>query len=153
MDDQGQPVSDIRKVSGKAFWKNQAGERVAVNMDRIWGFCNNGTVYLRAGNGFYRIGMMGSLAHVLYEYTYRDWDPYMYGYGPITRTAMAQQLLDMSSGRFLPFTAGGLDAALQNDPVLLEEWRALPKKHRNKAENQFLFLRRYNERWPLYFPE
>jgi hypothetical protein len=79
-DSQGVPVRDIRRLSGKAQWVDDDGEKRVIDMFRIWGFCNNDVVYLRAGNGFYRIGLMGSLSHVLYEYTYRDWDPYMYGF-------------------------------------------------------------------------
>lgn len=151
-DSQGVPVQDIRRLSGKAQWVDDAGEKRVIDMFRIWGFCNNDVVYLRAGNGFYRIGLMGSLSHVLYEYTYRDWDPYMYGFGTMDRTVMAQKLLDMRTGNFLPFNAGGMDAALAHDAILLEEWRALGRKQRNRPETQFLFLRRYNDRHPLYFP-
>jgi hypothetical protein len=109
-------------------------------------------VYIAAGNGFYRLGITGSLSHMLYEMSYRDWDPYMYPYGGVTRTILMQQMLDMDTGEFLPFNAAGMDRALQSDPVLLEEFRALPKKQRNKDEVLFRFLRMYNERHPLRFP-
>jgi hypothetical protein len=43
--------------------------------------------------------------------------------------------------------------ALRHDPILLEEFQALPKKQRNSTEALFRFLRLYNERNPLLFPE
>jgi hypothetical protein len=150
--DQGMPVSDIRRVVSKLYWQQPGGQRQAVRMQQLWGFCQNDVVYIQAGNGFYRIGMMGSLAHMMYEQTVRDWDPYMYRAGGMTRTYIVQQMLDMRTGRFLPFNASGIDAALQHDPVLLEEFRALPKKQRNSNEVLFRFLRLYNDRHPLEFP-
>jgi len=45
-----------------------------------------------------------------------------------------------------------MDEGLQHDPVLSEEFRALPKKQRNSTEALFRFLRMYNDRNPLTFP-
>jgi hypothetical protein len=73
--------------------------------------------------------------------------------GGVTRTVLVQQLLDMRTGRYLPFNASGMDEALQHDPVLSEEFRALPKKQRNSTEALFRFLRMYNDRNPLVFPQ
>lgn len=154
-DGQGAPVSDLRRVSGKLQWQPDSGAIQTVDMRTIWGFCQNDVVYIGTTNGFYRIGLMGSLCHLVVEQTYRDWDPYLYGYpmGGVNRTVLVQQLLDMNTGRYLPFNASGLDAGLQHDRVLSEEFRALPKKQRNSTEVLFRFLRMYNDRNPLSFPE
>lgn len=151
-DDQGLPVGDIRRALSKLHYQADSGGVQAVRMDRIWGFCQNDVVYVAAGNGFYRIGLMGSLAHMVYEVNYRDWDPYLYGYGTVVRTALVQQMIDMESGAKLPFLASGMDAALAHDPMLQEEFRGLPRKQRNSDEALFRFLRLYNERHPLLFP-
>lgn len=153
-DEQGLPVQDIRIALSKLYWQPDTGARQAVNQNKLWGFCQNDVIYVAAGNGFYRIGLMGSLAHMIYEVSYRDWDPYMYSYGgTMTRTAVEHQLVDMETGAFLPFNASGLDQALQHDTVLSEEFRALPKKQRNSDEALFRFLKMYNDRHPLLFPE
>ena len=153
-DGQGLTVIDLRRVSGKLCWQPDTGVRQTVDLRHIWGFCQNDVVYIAAGNGFYRIGLMGSLSHLVVEQTYRDWDPYMYGYpmGGVSRTVLVHQLLDMRTGRYLPFNAAGMDEGLQHDPVLSEEFRALPKKQRNSTEALFRFLRMYNDRNPLTFP-
>jgi hypothetical protein len=150
-DDEGLPVHDINLVLGKLYWQPDSGDRQTVSTAKLWGFCQNDAIYVGAGNGFYRIGMMGSLAHMVFEQSYRD--PYMSAYGDVTRTTMAQQLVDMETGAFLPFNASGMDQAFQHDAVLLEEFRALPKKQRNSDEALFRYLRIYNERHPLLFPE
>lgn len=154
-DAQGMAVTDIRRTSGKLLWQPDTGAQQTVDLDRIWGFCQNDVVYIGTSNGFYRIGLMGSLAHLVVEETYQDWNPYMYGYpyGSVTRTVLVQQLLDMTTGQYLPFNASGMDKALLHDPVLSEEFRGLPKKQRNSTEVLFRFLRLYNDRNPLVFPE
>jgi hypothetical protein len=152
---EGLAVSDIRRASGKLYWQPDTSERKGVDLDRMWGFCQNDVVYIAGGNGFYRIGLMGSLSHLVVEQTYRDWDPYMYNYpygGSTTRTVLVHRMLDMVNGNFLDFSASGMDQALQHDQVLLEEFRALPKKKRNSDEALFRFLRMYNDRNPLAFP-
>ena len=151
---EGLGVTDIRRASGKLFWQPDTGDRKSVDLDRMWGFCQNDVVYIAGGNGFYRIGLMGSLSHLVVEQTYRDWDPYMYNYGgSTTRTVLVHHMLDMITGSFLDFSASGMDQALQHDQVLLEEFRALPKKKRNSDEALFRFLRMYNDRNPLTFPQ
>ena len=151
--DQGVPVQDIRRVVSKLTWQPDTGAQRTIRKENLWGFSQNGVAYISAGNGFYRIGLMGSLSHMVFEMNYRDWDPYMYPYGGVTRTVLVQQLLDMESGEFLRFNAASMDHVLQKDPVLLEEFRALPKKQRNSDEAVFRFMRLYNERHPLRFPQ
>jgi len=155
-DAQGLHVTDVRQARGKLHWQPDTGAQRTVDLQRIWGFCQNDVVYIAGGNGFFRIGLMGSLAHMVVEQTYRDWNPYMSGYGQpygsITRTVLVQQLLDMETGNYLPFNASGMDQALQHDSVLLEEFRALPKRKRNSDEALFRFMRLFNDRHPLSFP-
>jgi hypothetical protein len=154
-DMQGLAVTDIRRASGKLVWNPDTGVQQVIDLRRIWGFCQNNVVYIGTTNGFYRIGLLGSLSHLVVEQTYRDWDPYMNGYmnGGVTRTVMVQQLLDMNTGQYLPFNASGMDKGLLHDAVLSEEFRAMPKRQRNSPEALFRFLRLYNDRNPLRFPE
>jgi len=152
-DDQGLAVSDLRGVLSRLRYLTDSGSVESLRMNRIWGFSQRGVVYVAAGNGFYRIGQMGSLAHMVYEQSYRDWDPWMYGPGTVNRTVLVQQVIDMETGQALPFTAAGMRLALQHDPVLMAEFDALPKKARNSDEVLFRFLRMHNERHPLLFPE
>lgn len=152
-DAQGMSVTDIRTQVTKLYWQPDTGGLQVIRADRVWGFCQNDVIYIAAGSGFYRIGLMGSLGHLVYEVTYRDWDPYMAPYGGMTRTAIAHLLLDMNTGAFLEFNAGGMAEALKADTLLLEEFLAVPKKERNKDATLFRFLRFFNDRHPLLFPQ
>jgi hypothetical protein len=49
--------------------------------------------------------------------------------------------------------ASSIYQTIQRDPELRAEFEALPKKERNRDETIFRFMRRYNERHPLYFPK
>jgi len=152
-DAQGRPVTDLMR-GDKLFHLDSSSVRLPVPLDNVWGLCNNNVIYLRAGDGFYRIGMMGSLCHVLYESSYQDFSNYGSGYmmgGPVTRTVQEQRILDMETGAFLSLNAATMEQLLQRDVVLYEEWSAVPVKKR-KEEVIFLFLRRYNDRHPLFFP-
>ena len=73
--------------------------------------------------------------------------------GPATTTVQEQRLLDMETGSFLPVSGGGIYQAIQRDAELRAEFEALPKKERNDDVAVFRFIRRYNDRHPLYFPK
>ncbi len=148
---QGQRVTDLRSTNGKLFYPDSSGQQVRLDLDRTWGFCDKGVVYVRAGNDFSRIGLMGSLAHLVFDATYRNFDPYMMG-GTSSYTVEEQRFLDMATGAFLPVSASGIQPVLARDAILKEEFEALSKKERKKPETIFLFMRRYNDRHPLYFP-
>lgn len=148
---QGQRVAELRTAGNRLYYPDSTGERVRIDLDRSWGFCDQGVVYIRAGNGFPRIGLMGSLAHLVYDATYRNFDPYMYG-GGTNYTVEEQRFLDMLTGAFLPVNAAGIYPVLSRDALLKEEFDSLPKRQQKRPETVFLFMRRYNDRHPLYFP-
>lgn len=154
-DAQGQHVTDVRRATNSLLWRPDTGETRTVDLRKVWGFCQNGVVYIGTRDGFYRIGLMGTLSHLVVEQSYRDWDPYLYGsgMGATTRTVLVQMLLDVETGALLPFNASGLDQVLVRDAVLSEEFRSLPKKRRNGPEALFRFLHLYNDRHPLIFPD
>lgn len=154
-DEQGKSLADLMGGGAQVFVADSAGALVRVDLDSAWGACSNNTVYIRAGDGLFRVGMMGSLCHVLYERSYRDWNTMgYYGTmmgGPVTRTVQEQAVLDMETGKLVPLTGAGLEPLMKRDEVLYEEWNTVPPKRR-KDEVLFQFLRRYNDRHPLYFP-
>ncbi len=148
---QGQHVTDLQGARGKLFYPDSSGERIRLDLDRVWGFCERGVVYVRAGNGYSRIGLMGALAHLVYDATYRNFDPYLVNGGG-SYTVQEQRFLDMGTGAFLPVSAAGLQPVISRDAILKAEFDALPPKQLKRPETIFLFMRRYNDRHPLYFP-
>ena len=148
----GSPVMDLDDVEGPIFRTNANGTRERFQLDAVWGYCQSGVVHVSAGTGFTRIGLMGSLAHVLYREVQRTMDPYMMQ-GSSTYTVETQAFLDMTDGSLLPFTASSLTKVLQRDALLLEEFHALSKRDRNRPETLFAYMRRYNERHDLLMPD
>ena len=154
LDEEKRPVDDLRQSDGKLYRTDSSGTARPIDMDRIWGFCERNTVYVHIGNGFNRIGLMGSIAHIVYDQTYSSWGGYygMYGMGPTTTTVQEQRLLDMASGDFLPVNATSIAQAISTDPELLAKYESLPRKERNATETVYRFMRLFNERHPLRFP-
>jgi hypothetical protein len=150
-DGQGRPAQDLLRGE-KLFHPDSTGARVPVDLDAVWGVCNNNVIHLRAGDGLYRIGMMGTLCHVLYESSYQDWSNagFMMG-GPVTRTVQEQRILDMETGDYLAINAATMEELLKRDEVLYAQWSEIPVKKR-KEEVIFQYMRRYNELHPLHFP-
>ncbi|MBK8339802.1 MAG: hypothetical protein IPK99_07295 [Flavobacteriales bacterium] len=85
----GSPVMDLDDVEGPIFRTNANGTQERFQLDAVWGYCQSGVVHVRAGTGFTRVGLMGSLAHVLYQDVQRIMDPYMM-YGSTTYTVETQ---------------------------------------------------------------
>lgn len=150
-DADGRPVDDLRKAN-RLFRPDSTGARKEIDLDRAWGFCERDVVYLRGGDGFFRIGQFGALCHLVVEQSY--WtgaDPFYPGYSQRV-TAVRQYVLDMETGLYREFGPAALETVLARDEALKAEWDAVPKKKR-KGEVLYLFLRRYNERHPLFFPK
>lgn len=155
LNDQGKAAGDLRQSNGKLFYIDSAGAKQRIDLDHAWGFCNRDVVYVRIGDGFSRIGLMGSVAHIVFDNTYRNWGYHAsaYGMGPSSTTVQEQRLLDMGTGNFQPVTVGGIYLSILHDVELVAEFEALPKRERNRNETIFRFMRRYNERHPLSFPK
>ena len=131
-----------------------------VQVKDIWGYSDNGFLYIGLSAGFHRISIVGSLCHFVADITvystyYRD--PYYYNsynyysMRPVTTKSseLRQYLLDFKTGKIYDYNIEGLEIALMNDPELYDEYLGLKKK--KKKQLKFFYLRKYNERNPLYF--
>lgn len=157
LDDQGRPIGDLRNYHGKVHYADSASQGRSVQVDKsIWGFCDRDIIYVNIGDGFFRIGMMGSIAHIVYDNTYSYRGGYYggaYGMGPATTTVQEQRLLDVETGAFQPITGAGIEEIIQRDPELRDKFGSLPKKERERERTIFQFVRLYNERHPFYLPK
>jgi len=139
------------------------GVQQAVSVDKIWGFSRNGVVYIRIGANFSRITVIGSICHFVanittYNSRYYDpyyYNPYYYRYSgsPATTssTEMRQYIIDFETGKILDYDVQGVEVLLMKDPELYDEFVAL--KNKKKKQMKFLYIRKFNERNPLYIPE
>ncbi len=124
---------------------------VTVKTSSIWGYSKNSAVYISHGRDFNRIMVMGSICHYsAYIYSPNPiYDPYNLGSNnPNYQTF--QFVLDTKTGTSLAFNVTNMEKLLARDPQLYQEFMALKKK--KKRNSIFVYLRKYNERNPLFFP-
>lgn len=137
------------------------GKIVEISSEKVWGFSKNGTLYIQWNNELFRIPYIGSISHFIANVTlYRDrfqdpfmYDPYFSSFPQPTYSSKEtrQFLLDFSSGQIIEYNVQNVSAILMRDPELFDEYNVLKK--RKKRQLMFLYIRKFNERNPLYFPK
>lgn len=132
---------------------NDAGAEEEISPGKLWGFSENNSVYIRFNGDFNKVVVIGSLCHFTAMYTtYMSTGPTTMG-GPSTGTpvqSLQQYMLDMRTGQVSDFVLPNVETLLQRDPALYKEFMEIKKRKRKKLV--FFYLRKYNERNPLYFP-
>jgi hypothetical protein len=125
----------------------------------LWGFCSNGSVYIYINQDFNRLPYIGNISHFVADkvvyiqnynspYSYYNTNPY---YNPTTTSVeLRQYLLDMEKGTIADYTLEAVEVALMRDAELHDEFMQLSRK--KKKQKMFFYIRKFNERNPLYFP-
>jgi hypothetical protein len=166
----------------KIYFYDGMGIRQEVSKDAIWGYARNGVLNIQVQGNFNRITFVGSICHFVADITSYDnryynspyggyYDPYYspYGYGNyynpyssyyspyspyrqsnMTRTELKQYLVDFESGKILEFDVENTELLLMKDNQLYEEYVQLPRKKRK--ELMFVYIRKFNEKNPLFIP-
>jgi hypothetical protein len=62
---------------------------------------------------------------------------------------MRQYIMDFSNGKVMEYDVASVELLLMKDPELHDEFVALRKK--KKKQLKFLYIRKFNEKNPLYF--
>lgn len=139
------------------------GVQQELKSDNIWGYGRNGVLYVNLGNGFHRISFVGNICHfvaTITTYNQGYYDPY-YNQGYYNRysrspssnyasTELRQYLIDFETGKLLDFEVSSVEILLMKDPELYDEYVSLRKK--KKKQFKFVYIRKFNELHPLYFP-
>ena len=129
---------------------------VGVKTSDIWGYARKGSLYIQKGELFNRMPVLGSICHFVANvtvYNDRHYDPYYnysYNVQPNTTNELRQFILDFETGKVLEYNYESVLIILMRDEELYEEFNNLKK--RKKREKKFLYVRKYNEKYPLYFP-
>ena len=138
-------------------YTDSSGKEQQVKTNDAWGYSSNGTLYVNHGTDFNRVTIVGSLCHFVASIPMRIGvsDPF-YNNQPFDNrdqyTYVTEQfIIDFETGKILPFNADNMEALLSRDEVLYKDFTALKKKQ--KRDSIFLYLRKYNEKHPVYFPE
>lgn len=90
-----------------------------------------------------------------YPYSYGNYySPYGSYYSPYRqnsgRNELRQYLIDFDSGKILEYDVENTELLLMRDAELHEEYMRLPG--RKKKDLMFVYIRKFNERNPLYLP-
>ena len=153
-----QKIIDQRRF----YYYDNIGNKNEMTVKNIWGYSRNGFLYINYNGDFYRITIIGSICHFVSNYTtyssnynpyYRNtyYDPYYSPASAVPSTEARQYLLDFSTGRVADFDTEGVELLLMNDTELYDEYVELRRK--KKRQLKYFYIRKYNEKHPLYFPE
>ena len=155
------------------------GNSQEVETHNLWGYSKNGILYINVGGAFNRITIIGNICHFVANvtsyssrynspygyspygyspygyspYGYSPYGYYPYGYGsPNYRTTELKQfLLDFNSGKVLEYESKNVEMLLMSDPELHDEFSGLRSK--KKQQLRFMYIRKFNERYPLFIPK
>ena len=159
----------------KIYFYDNMGVRQEIAKNTIWGYARNGVLYVQIQENFNRITFIGNICHFVADITTYDsryynspygyYDPYYspYGYSSyynpyyspyrqsnIARNEMKQYLIDFESGKVMEFNVENTELLLMKDSQLYEEYVQLSRK--KKKELMFVYIRKFNEKNPLYIP-
>ncbi|MEA2043629.1 MAG: hypothetical protein U9N85_13890 [Bacteroidota bacterium] len=133
---------------------DKLGDSQSVRSKHIWGYCNNGVLFIRFNNEFNRIPLLGNISHFTANYTYTERNMsnyysnrYNYYDNHQTRTELRQYIFDMETGQIYDFNYQSMLSVLSYDRELLEEYAALSKRKQKKLK--FLYLRKFNQNNPI----
>ncbi len=142
------------------------GVKKEIKTSSIWGYARNGVLYINLGSRFHRISFVGSIGHfvaTLSTYNPGYYDPYYSPYyynnryyynttpSSYSSTEVRQYLIDFETGKLHEFEVYSVEILLMKDPELYDEYMALRRK--KKKQYKFVYIRKYNEKHPLYLPE
>ena len=157
------------------------GNSQDVETNNLWGYCKNGLLYINIGGSFNRITIMGNICHFVanittynnryntpygyspygygyYPYSYSPYGYSPYGYSPYgygspnyRTTELKQFIMDFNTGKVMEYDPKNVTMLLMNDPELHDEFAKLRSK--KKQQLQFMYIRKFNERHPLYIPK
>ncbi len=143
-----QQATSVRQwfnMAEKYFHTDTAGIR---NMGEspVWGYVENGTVYILLNGKFHKILLFGQISYFLEPYpVVRD------QISPVVteaRTTSTYRLLDMTNGRIGTFEPGRLETLMREDEELLNEFRMLGSP-KIKERKMYSFIERFNKAHPL----
>lgn len=166
----------------KIYFYDNMGIRQEIPRNSIWGYARNGVLYVQIQDNFNRITFVGNICHFVADITTYDsrynspygyYDPYYYSpygynsyyspyspyspyYSPyrqsnMSRNELKQYIIDFENGKVLEFDIQNTELLLMKDEQLYEEFMQLPR--RKKKELMFVYIRKFNEKNPLYLPE
>jgi hypothetical protein len=69
----------------------------------------------------------------------------------VSRNELIQYTIEFETGKVIEYDLKNVELLLMKDPELYDEFMQLSRK--KKKQMMFLYLRKYNEKHPLYLPK
>ena len=139
------------------YYDNLGEERI-VKTTSLWGYSFGGKAFIQYGDGLFRMPIFGAITLFSAAVTnYRVMnDPTMMNPGMMPYQTMPVQelkqfLLNMQTGKVSPYTIENTLEMMISAPDLVAEFTQLKRK--KQEEGLLLLIRKYNDRFPVYFPE
>ena len=139
-------------------FRERDGSITKISPEKIWGYCQNNTIFINRDNNFFRIPLFGSISNFIGTVDVVNYSP---GYDPFMNAPMnsnaqktkeiRQYLFDFYSGEIVQFSAEKLEEFLKRDDTIFKEYSLLNKK--KKKEQATKYIRMYNEKHIVYFPK
>ena len=147
----------ITKADEIVFFDDN-GVKTVFNTKSIWGYSDNGDLYINVGGVFHEIDFVGRISHFIasrttydpFYYTDKNRPGFFYYSPPVVTLKNQEYLVDIIANKAWEFDTDGLERLLEKDSLLLEEFRALNK--RDKEYLKYIYLNRYNKKYPLDIP-
>lgn len=115
----------------------------------VWGYCSNGTVYIRLGQHFNRIFKIGSICHFVAEFNTIIYNRNL----PVTSSnkpiRFDPYMIDLETANILSYDLENFLILLKRDEKLYIEFTSI-KGYRKKKQQMFNYLNKFNERNPFY---
>ena len=132
-------------------YKDSEGVEQKLQTSTVWGYSQNRTVYINFNSDFNRLNVIGTLSlfsAMVVQSPIRS-EPLgdMYAIDP-TFTELRQFVLDTKANKVVDFSAKNMELLLKDDAELYGQFMKLKK--RAKGDSIFIYLRKYNEKHPLY---
>ena len=143
----------------KIIYMDDAGIERAVKTDDVWGYYENSSVrinfvYNNYSSGFQKVQVIGSICHFTASVQFYANDPMDGGgFSGSSRyyKEIKQFVIDFPTGKIFEFGVASMEVLLKKDEALYKEFFGLPK--RKKRDLIFFYLRKFNEKYPVYFPK
>lgn len=131
---------------------DSAGAEHKVRVRDIWGYSINREVFIRTGDAFSKVQIIGSICHFVGSFeSYSTLPDPIYGQPQMrTEYRKEQAVIDMQTGNIMQFTVSTMETLLKKDEQLYKEFTSL--KNKKKRSSIFIFMQKFNRKHPLYFP-
>lgn len=135
------------------------GEKRKILTGQIWGYSKNGVLYIKHLDQFYRIPSIGQISFFAAQVEVRhipNVDPWNNSYvarqnSSYSTTELQSFLLDFNEGVLYEYSAKNVEKLISPNQELHQNFLSLKKRKRRQMA--FIYIRRFNESRPLYFPK